>query len=217
MADVRPIHASDLRNHARCPRRAAYARTEERQPARPGTAAALGDLVHAAMERYITAGTLPDDGTRHGRLALELVPHVPADVLGAEVPFAATWRGIPIAGTIDVVGHSTIVDWKTTSGRMLETLAGEPQPSVYAHAFRSVTGRDPECRWVYVHTRTGNVRRLVGRASPLDHFGREIEEVLRHDAAPDAAPMNPRACGDYGGCPYVARCGTQLEALTRGA
>lgn len=210
---MKPIHATDLKNFARCPRRAAYARQEERSDAPAGSAAALGTAVHAEIERYIRDGVMPDERTRAGRIAIELVPHVPADVLAAEVPFTATWRGVPLAGVIDAVAPGAIVDWKTTSGRMLETLTGEPQPAVYAHAFRDVTGREPECRWVYVHTRTLSVRRLVGRASPLDGWGGAIESILRHDEDPDAAPQVLSSCGDYGGCPYRGRCGTHLEAM----
>lgn len=217
---IRPVHASDVRNVRRCQRLAVLGRRSERQPARSGSAAALGTAVHSAIEHYVKSGTLPDERTHAGRIALELVPHVPADTLGAEVPFRVTWNGIELGGTIDLVARTELDDWKTTGDwtRRPETLAGDPQATFYSYAMAASGGPEAVAlRWVYVHTRTLQVRPLEGRIDParIEDFGREIEwlaEVDYRGVDPMTLPAARSECSRFGGCQFVKLCGPEPMA-----
>lgn len=215
---TRPVHASDVKNLRRCKRLATLSRRCERQPARPGSAAALGTLVHAAIETYVRTGDMPDERTRAGRIALELVPHVPAVVLGAEVPFAVTWRGYPLGGTIDLVAPELVIDWKTIGEwtRMLATLAGDPQATWYSYAHAASGGGAPALRWVYAHSRTLQTRKLDGEIDParIADFEAEIVELLTLDSVADPLSVegNRQECTRYGGCTFLGVCGSPSPA-----
>jgi hypothetical protein len=216
----RPVHASDVRNWSQCRRLAVFGRRTERQPARAGSSAALGTLVHLAMERFVKLGELPSEQTQPGRIALELVPHVPADTLGAEVPFSVTFRGYPLEGTIDLFGRSELTDWKTTGDwtRRPATLAGDPQATLYSYAVAASGG--PEAiplRWVYVHTRTLQVRPLAARIDPerVVDFAPVIETLIELDVRgvePLTLPGNREHCSRFGGCAFRPLCGAEPMA-----
>jgi hypothetical protein len=179
----RPVHASDVRNWSQCRRLAVF-------------------------------GELPSEQTQPGRIALELVPHVPADTLGAEVPFSVTFRGYPLEGTIDLFGRSELTDWKTTGDwtRRPATLAGDPQATLYSYAVAASGG--PEAiplRWVYVHTRTLQVRPLAARIDPEPVIETLIELDVR-GVEPLTLPGNREHCSRFGGCAFRPLCGAEPMA-----
>lgn len=214
---TRPIHASDVKNLRRCLRMAALARRTERQPPRAGSAAAFGTLAHRGIEDYVARGIEPDPRTKVGRVVAELAPHVPAGTLGAEVPFVATWRGIALAGTIDLVARGVVIDWKTIGewSRMLGTLAGDPQATIYSYAYAQHAD-PPELRWVYVHTRSINTRVLIGRIDPsaIGSLAEEFDRLLDMDGVSDplVIPGNRAECTRYGGCTFLSVCGPPSPA-----
>ena len=211
----RPVHASDVRNHARCKRLAVLGRRTERQPGRG--AAGLGQAVHASIEACAARGTLPDESTREGRIALELLPHVPPIVLGVEIPFVVDWRGYQLGGSIDLVARDLVIDWKTCGdwSQRPATLAGLPQPAWYSYAYDvSGGGAPPELRWMYVHTKSLQVRPLVGRVArdAVDAFGPVIEWLTEQDVRgvdPMSIPGNRAECSRFGGCAFRKLCGPE--------
>ena len=214
---IRPVHASDVRNHARCQRLAVLGRRTLRQPYSRGSAGRIGTAVHAGVQRYVQTGTLPDTDSTHDRIAVELAPHVPAGTLGVEVAFAVDWKGYTLGGSIDLVAPGIVIDWKTLSdwAQRLTTLAGEPQPAWYSYAYTaSGGGAPPELRWVYVHTSTYQVRPLIGRVArdAVDAFGPVIEWLVDQDVRgvdPMSIPGNRAECSRFGGCTFRKLCGPE--------
>lgn len=220
MSEPRPVHASDLKQRRRCLRLPVLARQCERTPAR-GKAGSLGQRVHRAIELYVTTSTFPDERTAAGRVALELVPWVPADALGAEVPFRVQWQGVWFEGTIDLVTHGRVIDWKTTGEwkNALATLADDPQATIYSYAHAASGGAPdgPALSWIYVHTRSLQVRPLHGHVHPSrmsalapEVFGL-LEDEQRHGGDPLAIPGNRAECARFGGCEHLATCGAETN------
>lgn len=213
----RPVHASDVRNAQRCRRLAVLGRRTERQPFSRALAGRLGTATHSVIQRYVATGELPDDtASAHDRIALELVPHVPAGALGCEVPFTVDWHGYALRGSIDLVAPGVVVDWKTISdwAHRLQSLAGNPQAAWYSYAYDVCAGEPPELRWVYVHTKSLQTRPLIGRVArdAVDAFGSVIEWLTDQDVRdvdPLTIPGNRSECSRYGGCTFRKLCGPE--------
>lgn len=215
---IRPVHASDVRNHARCKRLAVLGRRTERQPYARASAGRLGTAVHGVIRRFVDTGELPDDtASAHDRIAVELVPHVPPGTLGTEVRFAVDWRGYTLGGDIDLVAPGVVIDWKTLSdwAQRPVTLAGMPQPAFYSYAYDvSGGGAPPELRWVYVHAKSLQVRPLIGRVArdAVDAFGPVIAWLVEQDVRgvdPMSIPGNRAECSRFGGCAFRKLCGPE--------
>lgn len=135
-------------------------------------------------------------------------------------------HGITWLGFRDLVAPKfrTVIDYKTT--RSIAQYAKGPaellqdlQANLYAYSAALEFDSDEiDCRWVYFET--GKTRRaaatdfVIHKAEalaviePAAEIARELD---KYDTV-EQAPMNPHACGDYGGCEFHEKAGGPCSA-----
>lgn len=216
------VSPTQLSTYKLCPRKwalGAIAGVKAPQAA----SAALGEAVHAALEAWLEAGTLPDPSTEAGAIATSMLQHEPTPkTVAVEQWLTVTRDGYTLRGRGDAIRYepALVVDHKTTSdiatwSKTAEVLEHDEQAVIYAAALleRSTACQSVEVRFVYGQTRGAR------KAKPVTvHLSRQhVERVLEREIEPiaqqivrakrtitDASqlPRNPAACDAFGGCFY---------------
>tara|TARA_R110000824_G_scaffold41724_1_gene123883 strand:- start:84 stop:1481 length:1398 start_codon:yes stop_codon:yes gene_type:complete len=212
-----------------CKRKWAFNKIEGiRSPATAATT--LGTNVHTVAEDYLNSGTVPDLKKKQGRIfasGLHLVPDRKL-VTGVEENFNLRFNEeVTFHGIIDFIGDDFVGDHKTTSNfkYMLteEKLKTDPQGVLYG--MHLATSRNFGLtdkfylQWIYYLTKGKNEAREVKIETnrlqlemtyfPIAEQAAELVELRKtKQAALDVEP-NYRACGAFGGCPFISKC--QIE------
>jgi len=238
--ESRPLRVSpSSAKRFRCPRQWAF-KTIDRVAEPQGRSAALGEAVHAELERYLRGGALPDTRTDAGQLAALLIPILPRGrVLGVErhMMCKSGISGASYHGLIDLLwderGRVGVADHKTTSNIKAyaltpERLLDDEQSLIYAafileeHPAQDIV----PVQWNYVQTKSARravpVRAEISREraraalSVLDEtVVRPMQTILASARCAAEVRPNPSVCGDYGGCPHRRYCPlTNAERLT---
>jgi hypothetical protein len=216
------VSPTQLSTFKLCPRKWALGTIAGIKAPQPASAA-LGEAVHALLERWLEHGELPANNTDAGAIALSMLQHEPTPkTVAVEQWLVVPRRGYNLRGRGDAIRErpALVVDHKTTSdiatwAKTPEVLERDEQAVVYAAALLE---RDPSCQSVevrFVYGQTKGAR----KAKPVTvHLSRQhVDEVLRTDIDPlaqdlvrwrrttvraDDLPRNPTACDAYGGCYY---------------
>lgn len=208
----------------------------DRIPRPQRATAKLGSGVHGQLERWLSAGLLPDPHTDEGQIAESGLHHWPAPEKIAHVErritlatTASRYLGVQDVGFFDettglwVVGdHKTTKDFKYAKDAA--TLRRDTQAGIYALHTMLETGADRvELRWVYYRTtgRRKSLRVLDSDGRPLVVCRREIDSLFAEVIDPAATaihrayaeartglehPPTATACGAFGGCQHRERC-----------
>lgn len=212
-----------------CKRKWAFNKIEGmRSPATAATT--LGTNVHAVAEDYLNFGKVPDMQKKQGRIfasGLHLVPDRKL-ITGVEKNFNLRFsENVTFHGIIDFMGADFVGDHKTTSNfrYMLtpETLPTDPQGVIYGMAL--ATERDFSLsekftlHWIYYLTKGKNEAREVKIKTnrlqlertyfPIAEQAEELVRLRKTKQTALEVEPNYRACGAFGGCPFVSQC--QIE------
>jgi hypothetical protein len=238
------VSASQVKTWQACPRKWGFKYLDGIQDP-PGKAAQFGTAVHGVLEDYFNTGAMPDTTTREGKVAAAGLSHYPTrkDV-DVELEIFFITDGVLYRGFVDAAwGPETdddlpdIYDHKTSSnpekyGLTPKSLPHDPQGLIYgvwALDFWDVPGVN--LNWVYYKTKgravASRVSAHLSREDAQANFQKTIAPIGK--AIVDARAgftegtikggndleANPRACGDFGGCPFAPFCRrTQDEVLT---
>lgn len=185
--------------------------------------AALGEAVHAALEAWLEAGTLPDPSTEAGAIATSMLQHEPTPkTVAVEQWLTVTRDGYTLRGRGDAIRFepALVVDHKTTSdiatwSKTADVLEHDEQAVIYAAALleRSTACQSVEVRFVYGQTRGARKSKPVTVHLSREHVARVLEQDIEPVARQivrakrtitDASelPRNPAACDAFGGCFY---------------
>ena len=188
-------------------------------------AAELGKKLHTELENYLKFGTIPKSAI--AKAGIHLLPDPGKDLalhVEERVQIENDLLPVPIIGFADLIeefsGEIRITDHKTTSNfkycKSPDELRTDPQAIIYgAHCFNEY---DPPSgsiafRHVYYNTKSPGARETEIRMSDeevckglegLTETVIEMAETANQIAGDVKA--NPEACGDWGGCPFRARC-----------
>lgn len=182
---------------------------------------ALGTRVHAAIEARLADETAPID-VDVARIIGPALPWLHSlDVVHVEESWERTIEGIDFQGTTDlVIDGPIVIDHKTSSnpakyGHTPETLALDPQASLYAHVWDA-----KRVVWSYMATKGRPRHRLVeAEPAPVSAVvlpvAREILRALDSGVPAHKQPANPGSCRAYGRpCPHIARCTDIRPSMT---
>jgi hypothetical protein len=187
--------------------------------------AALGDKIHAVLEKYLRDAIPLDARTQEGRIAAAGLPYLPEPKTGLVegkfflpvIPDVWGWYG-----KIDwrAPDGSLIIDHKSTSdfkwAKAETTLEKDPQGLIYSRA--GIEGSDraeQKSRWIYYRTKDAPkafpVDFILSRSAVLEGMAELTEETeqlitLRRSKFLDLPP-NPGSCFKYGKpCPHKSLC-----------
>jgi len=234
MSSLRPFKvtsASQINKYRRCNRKWWWNKIRGiREPT--GAGAAYGTLVHNHMEAYFKDGVIPPvdaDGEegRSARDAQRLIDsgHYPTDVNPDHVE-PKVWLTVPgmkrpVVGKVDVLypKGNHVYDHKTLKHfRWMKTeqeLLGDEQALIYgAVALQHGCTFPIAFSHVYVNTSDGRVKKVTAQITEevlsdgWDALMETTEEMVNtaQISDPKEVPVNNKACGDYGGCPFKDRC-----------
>lgn len=219
--------ASQLDKFALCNRKWAWEYLAgHREPA--GPAAELGTRVHKVLEKWLSKATPINLRTTEGKIAapgLDELP-LPSPRLEVEDSFQIRIGKFHYRGQIDLSYRSKqgpwVVDHKTTGDFIWQKTEKVLRTDIQAILYAKVAlDKYPDAefvylKWVYYRTRKPAVRVTKLKLS-RDYVEKEFEkiEALTREADryrlnvvnPMDVPFNPKACGAFGGCPHVKRCG----------
>lgn len=238
-----PLHSfspSEISVWRECERKWGYKYLERRRT--QAESAALGEIIHTMLEKYLLDGTQPDptveveltekDGTkrkvRPGLIAqagLHLIPPPPQPVANLEGAFSFDAFGFRWKGRVDLfvkgLGPWLVYDHKSTKDfRYAKTpaeLASDPQGVIYA-TYAMLESGEPEVdlSWVYYRTKgRPDARRVhlrVVREDIVPHW-----EELRKDATAIAAARGGESSGlakNLLSCANFGGCPFREECLT---
>jgi hypothetical protein len=192
--------------------------------------ATFGTQVHAQLERWLARGVLPDPYLPEGKVAESGLQHLPPPstpglLVETEV-FTITnesvyhgfadWIEPPVDGVPVIGDHKSTVDFKWSLTP--EDLEQDIQANIYARAAMQLYDVDrAEARWIYYRTRGAPKSHVVSRSLTREGVERVFLEVIDPLAAEIQAAWeqrprvlelepNPRACNDFGGCPFRESC-----------
>lgn len=201
----------------------------------PAASAALGSAVHAELEKYLKTGEMPDfvKDANVGNIAASGLHHLPKPKTpGMEVeryfkfqsPETGIWyRGFKdLSLAPDADGVPTVLDHKTTSdlkwAKTPTDLLTDTQAIIYAkdELLRWPSAPAVRLQWTYFQTRGTRKSLPVLQTVTRDHVDHTFPQIelgassivstLQSKTQPLDLPPNPRACDQYGGCPFRAQC-----------
>ena len=228
-----PISASQIKTafdrETGCKRKWAFNKIEGIRS--PNTAATtLGSNVHKVAEDWLNHKTVPNLKTKPGRIfssGMHLLPQREL-ITGIEENFNLRFNeDVTFHGFIDFMGDDFIGDHKTTSNfkYMLteEKLKTDPQGVLYG--MHLATSRNFGLtdkfylHWIYYLTKGKNEAREVKIETnrlqlemtyfPIAAQAAELVELRKTKQTALEVEPNYRACGAFGGCPFVSKC--QIE------
>lgn len=227
-ADLVMISPSALASYLRCPRKWGWAHLDGiRKPQKASQA--HGSAVHGELEAWSLHGTPPTAPELVRTEALNDFPAPGTPGLGVEQIFALAVEDTVTWGFQDQTLRNHVWDLKTTAdlcwAKSEDDLRCDPQGVLYGCEAAARTGLPvAHLHWVYVTTRRPYQKRAV-----IAHVLAAAAQAQLYEWLPTLRAMtsakqaqkraiecepNNDACGDYGGCEYLAEC-SQTAARPR--
>ncbi|MCR4340818.1 MAG: PD-(D/E)XK nuclease family protein, partial [Gemmatimonadaceae bacterium] len=187
--------------------------------------AALGERVHKLLEAWLEHGTIPDDSTVEGAIAVSGIQHCPSPkTVLVEQWITVPMKGYTWRGRADVMGpelepplihdHKTTADMKWAKSEA--ELLTDVQAVVYAFALmlRLPGGPRPvRVQFLFMQTKGARKARLVSvvltpddierEMARIDVVAQEIVRTRRTVTDPLTLPPSIDACSAFGGCHYA--------------
>ncbi len=232
--DARPWYsATQLETFGLCARKWGL-RYIDKIPGKQHAAAELGVAIHAQLEGWLREGRAIQTDTPAGAIAMAGLHYLPApksEGLEVETQFGLELGGHRFLGYKDaqilsrippiVIDHKTTADFKWA--KTPEELRDNYQACLYAaDAMHKAGAAECDLAFVYYKTRGRPESKLVLLRVSRDDVTPTLERAIRLAAEMAAAreagckgkelPVNPAACGAFGGCDYAgAVCGMTHE------
>jgi hypothetical protein len=235
--EVEPwISATQISTFELCNRKWAW-RHIERVYAEPNKFAQLGVDTHGELEGWLREARVPSSLGKEGLLAQAMIPYLPPpqavdpknverdelivvqDVLfnikvDLFMPWQVSWDGVTRPRTYD---HKTSGDPARWAPKP-DQIQYDPQAALYAAWTIIVTQQtEIDLQWNYVKTKGAIVvhpvcatvtdEMITPRMLANVETGRAIKEHIKNTKRALDVVHDPRACDEYGGCPYRERCG----------
>jgi hypothetical protein len=225
--------ASTIKQFMQCPRKHFFEQVVGLETS-PSDALVMGTAVHAAVEKWLLQGVMPNAMDRAGRVALGGLKHLPPPgTKGMHVEHVfnmASWPGGPaFTGTVDLFlepenegDNVKLKDHKTTSAYKWaltkQTLPEDAQCIAYStfllRKFPEAPAVDAE--WIYYNKKDASslpVPVVMERKETLGKWRERLLPVLeemqnQHKERPalKVVQANESECSAYGGCPHRSYC-----------
>ena len=238
---VRSVSATQIKQFRSCGLQWYLQRVEGwEMPQSPSQA--LGEAIHAQVERYLLDGTMPELPSVENAIRKALVPAFGVqDSRIVEEPkdygMGMTCAGVPVKGRIDLLlppadrgARVTVVDWKSASSfaytPTTDALTRDVQGVLYLkYAFEQYPyATEGQFRHVYLLTKGTGSKKVDGEVvdphwveGQWRHLEQTVEDMKstagRSLPVVTQAQANLSHCDAYGGCKFRDRCPAASKGL----